>query len=67
MTSAIRLAVLDAFEKQGLLAFTKPDPQIAVDDLGRFRQARVNEALERFDEVVRNEVISVLEKLHAIV
>ena len=67
MTSAIRLAVLDTFEEQGLLAFTKPDPQIAVDDLGRFRQARVNEALERFDEVVRNEVISVLEKLHAIV
>jgi hypothetical protein len=67
MTSAIRLAVLDAFEEQGLLAFTKPDPQIAVDDLGRFRQARVNEALERFDEMVRNEVISVLEKLHAIV
>ena len=67
MTSAIRPAVLDAFEEQGLLAFTKPDPQIAVDDLGRFRQARVNEGLERFDQVVRNEVISVLEKLHAIV
>jgi hypothetical protein len=67
MISVIRPAVLDAFEEQGLLAFTKPDPQIAVDDLGRFRQARVNQALERFDEVVRNEVISVLEKLHAIV
>ena len=67
MTSAIRPAVLDAFEEQGLLAFTKPDPQIAVDDWGRLRRARVNEALERFDEVVRNEVTSVLEKLHAIV
>jgi len=66
MISVIRPAVLDAFEEPGLLAFTKPDPQIAVDDLGRFRQARVNQAL-RFDEVVRNEVISVLEKLHAIV
>jgi hypothetical protein len=51
MTSVIRPAVLDAFEEQGLLAFTKPGPQIAVDDLGRFRQARVNQALERFDEV----------------
>ena len=34
MIYAIRPAVLDAFEEQGLLAFTKPDPQIAVDGLG---------------------------------
>jgi hypothetical protein len=66
MASEIRRAVLDAFEEQGMLAFTKPDSEIAVDGLGRFRQVRVNEVLERFDEVVRSEVISILEKLHAI-
>jgi hypothetical protein len=58
--------VLDAFEGHGLLAFTKPDSEIAVDELGRLYKTRVNKALEAFDESVRGRVISVLEELHAI-
>jgi hypothetical protein len=62
----VRDALLDAFEEHGLLAYTKPEPEIAVDELGRLRKTRVNKALEDFDENVRSRVISVLEELHAI-
>ena len=47
-------------------AYTKPQPEIAVDELGRLRKTHVNKALEEFDENVRSRVISVLEQLHAI-
>jgi hypothetical protein len=66
MSPVIRRALLDAFEEHGLFAYTKPEPQIAVDELGRLRKNRVNNALKVFDENVRNRVISVLEELHAI-
>ena len=62
----VRDALLDAFEEHGLLAYTKPEPEIAVDELGRLRKTRVIKALEDFDENVRSRVISVLEELHAI-
>ena len=62
----VRDALLDAFEEHGLFAYTKPEPQIAVDELGRLRKNRVNKALEDFDESVRSRVISVLKELHAI-
>ena len=55
----------DAFEEQGLLAYTEPEPEITVDELGRLRKTRVNQALEDFDENLRSRVISVLEQLHA--
>ena len=58
--------MLDAFEKHGLFAYTKLEPEIAVDELGRLRKTRVNKALEDFDESLRSRVISVLEQLHAI-
>ena len=66
MNPVVRGALLDAFEEHGLLAYTKPEPEIAVDELGRLRKPRVNKALEDFDESVRSRVISVLEKSHAI-
>jgi len=53
-------------KKHGLLAYTEPEAEIAVDELGRLRKTRVNKALEDFDEDVRSRVISVLEQLHAI-
>jgi hypothetical protein len=59
-------ALLDAFEEHGLLAYTKPEPEIAVDELGRLRKTVVNKVLEDFDENVRSRVVSVLEELHAI-
>jgi hypothetical protein len=62
----VRAALLDAFEEHGLLAYTKPEPEIAVDELGRLRKTRVNNVLQDFDENVRNRVISILEELHAI-
>ena len=66
MSSVIRRALLDAFEEHGLLAYTKSEPEIAVNELGRLRKTRVNKALEDFDENVRSRVVSVLEELHAI-
>jgi hypothetical protein len=66
MSPVVRRAVLDAFEEQGLLAYTEPEPEITVDELGRLRKTRVNQALEDFDENLRSRVISVLEQLHAI-
>jgi hypothetical protein len=58
--------LLDAFEEHGLLAYTKPEPEIAVDELGHLRKTLVNKALEDFNENVRSRVISVLEQLQAI-
>ena len=46
MSPVVRRALLDAFEEHGLLAYTKPEPQIAVDELGRLRKNHVNNALE---------------------
>jgi hypothetical protein len=66
MSPVVRRAVLDAFEEHGLLAYTKPEPEIAVDELGRLRKTRVNKALEDFDENLRGRVVSVLEGLHAV-
>ena len=66
MNPVTRRAVLDAFEEHGLLAYTKVEPEIAVDELGRLRKTRVDKVLEDFDENVRSRVISVLEQLHAI-
>ena len=66
MSSIVRRALLDAFEEHGFFAYAKPEPQIAVDELGRLRKNRVNNALQDFDENVRSRVISVLEELHAI-
>jgi hypothetical protein len=66
MSPVVRSAMLDAFEGQGLLAYTKPEPEIAVDELGHLRKVRVNKALEDFDETLRSRVVSVLEELHAI-
>ena len=66
MSPIVRRAVLDAFEEQGLLAYTEPEPEITVDELGRLRKTRVNQALEDFDESLRSRVICVLEELHAI-
>ena len=66
MKPVTRRAVLDAFEGHGLLAFTKPDSEIAVDELGRLYKTRVNKALEAFDESVLSRVIAVLEELHAV-
>jgi hypothetical protein len=62
----VRRALLDAFEEHGLFAYTKSEPEIAVDELGRLRKTGVNKALEDFDENLRSRVISVLEQLHAI-
>jgi hypothetical protein len=66
MNPVVRRELLDAFEEHGLLAYTKPESEIAVDELGRLRKTRVNKALEDFDENLRSQVISVLEELHAI-
>ena len=66
MSPIVRRAVLDAFEEQGLLAYTEPEPEITVDELGRLRKTRINQALEDFDENLRSRVICVLEELHAI-
>jgi hypothetical protein len=66
MSPVVRRALLDAFEEHGLLAYTEPEPEIAVDELGRLRKTRVNKVLEDFDENVRSRVVSVLEELHAI-
>jgi hypothetical protein len=54
MNPVVRRAVLDAFEEHGLLAYTKLEPEIAVDELGRLRKTRVDKALEDFDENVRS-------------
>ena len=66
MSPVVRRALLDAFEEHGLLTYTKPEPEIAVDELGRLRKTVVNKVLEDFDENVRSRVVSVLEELHAI-
>ena len=66
MNPVVRRELLDAFEEHGLLAYTKPEFEIAVDELGRLRKTRVNKALEDFDENLRSQIISVLEELHAI-
>ena len=66
MNPVVRRELLDAFEEHGLFVFTKPESEIAVDELGRLRKTPVNNALEDFDENVRSRVISVLEELHAI-
>jgi hypothetical protein len=66
LSPLVQRALLDAFEKHALFAYTKLEPKIAVDELGRLRKTRVNKALEDFDESLRSRVISVLEQLHAI-
>jgi hypothetical protein len=63
---AMRLAMLEAFEEHGLLAYTDLDPEIAVDGFGRLRRRRVDKALETFDESLRRQVVSVFEKVNAI-
>jgi hypothetical protein len=50
MSPVVRRALLDAFEEHGLLAYTEPEPEIAVDELGRLRKTCVNNALQDFDE-----------------
>jgi hypothetical protein len=54
--------MLDAFERHGLLAYSAPEAQFAVDELGRLNKTRV----EDFDENVRNRVLAALEELHAV-
>jgi hypothetical protein len=66
MSPVVRRALLHTFEEHGLLAYTKLESEIAVDQLGRLRKTRVNKALEDFDENLRSRVISVLEQVHAI-
>jgi hypothetical protein len=66
MSPVVRRAVLEAFEEYGLLAYTEPEPEIAVNELGRLRKTRVNKALQDFEENLRGRVVSVLEELHAI-
>ena len=66
MNPVVRGALLDAFEEHGLFAYTKPESEIAVDELGRLRKTPVNKALEDFDENLRGRVVSVLEGLHAV-
>ena len=66
ISPVVRRALLDAFEEHGLLAYTKPEPEITVDELGRLRRTLVNKALGDFDENVRSRVVSVLEELHAL-
>ena len=66
MNPVVRHALLDAFEEHGFLAYTKPEPEIAVDELGRLRKTHVTKALEDFDESLRSQVISVLEQVSAI-
>lgn len=66
MNPVVRGALLDAFEEYGLLAYTKTEFEIAVDELGRLRKTLVNKALEDFDENLRSRVVSVLEESHAI-
>jgi hypothetical protein len=58
--------MLDAFERHGLLAYSAPEAQFAVDELGRLNKTRVNGAIEDFDENVRNRVLAALEELHAV-
>ena len=36
MNSVVQRPSLDAFEEHGLFAYTKPEPQIAVDELLAF-------------------------------
>jgi hypothetical protein len=66
MNPIVRCALLDAFEEHGLLAYTRPEPQIAADELGRLRETRVNKSLEDFDEDLRSRLTSVIEQSHAI-
>jgi hypothetical protein len=66
ITPDVRAALLDAFKDHGLLAYTEPESEIAVDELGRLDRGRVEKALENFDEHIRVQVVSVLESLHAI-
>jgi hypothetical protein len=66
MNPVVQASLLDAFEEHGLLAYTKPEPAIAVDELGRLRETCLNNVLDDFDENVRSRVLSVLEELHAI-
>jgi hypothetical protein len=68
MNAVDRAVLLDAFEErgEGLLAYTEPKSEIAVDELGRLNRGRVERALENFDEHIRVQVVSVLESLHAI-
>jgi hypothetical protein len=65
MNAVDRAALLDAFEDEGLLAYTEPKSEIAVDEPGRLNKGRVEKALENFDEHIRVQVVSVLESLHA--
>jgi hypothetical protein len=64
--SGVRLAMLEAFEEHGLLAYTDLEPEMAVDELGRLRRTQVNKALETFDENLRSQVISTFEKVNAV-
>jgi hypothetical protein len=56
MNPATRCALLDAFERNGLLAYPAPESRSAVDELGRLNKTRVDKAVEDFDENVRNRV-----------
>ena len=38
LSPLVQRALLDAFEKHGLFAYTKLEPKIAVDELGRLRK-----------------------------
>jgi hypothetical protein len=66
MSPVVRRAMLDAFEEHGLLAYTTPEPEIAVDELGRLHKACVNKALEDLEEKLRSRVVAVLDELHAL-
>jgi hypothetical protein len=66
MNPATRCALLDAFERNGLLAYPAPESRSAVDELGRLNKTRVDKAVEDFDENVRNRVLAILEELHAV-
>jgi hypothetical protein len=66
MKPIVRAALLDAFKEHGLLAYTEPEQEIAVEELGRLNKSRVEKALDNFDEHIRVRVVSVLESLHAI-
>jgi hypothetical protein len=66
MDPVVRAALLDAFKEHGLLAYTEPESEIAVDELGRLNKSRVEKAVKNFDEHIRVQVVSVLQSLHAI-
>jgi hypothetical protein len=66
MNPVVRAALLDAFEEHGLLAYTEPESEIAVDELGCLNKNRVEKALKNLDKHIRVRVLSVLESLNAL-